>query len=299
MIWQLCAQKEWLENAMSNQNIKGYEDKKKTFYESMKKYAAKDVCLAFSGGTDSSLLLKAAVSCAKEGIRIYAVTFDTVLHPPADLEIAKKVAGETQKQEAKVEIIHKVIHVNELENEKIKYNPVDRCYICKHMLFEKLKAYAKEQGAEIVLEGTNGDDLLVYRPGIRAVKELGIISPLAEAGFTKEEVRRLAGDLGISVASRPATPCLATRLPYGTEIKPEVLQKIGEGEAYIRENGFPIVRLRLHGEILRVELPKEDFERFLKEQEGITAYLKKLGFKYITLDIEGFRSGSMDLYLLD
>lgn len=290
-------QKEWLENAMNNQNLKRYEDKKNAFYESMKKYAMQDFCLAFSGGTDSSLLLKAAASCAKEDIRIHAVTFDTVLHPPADLEIAQKVVKETQKQEPKVEIIHKVLHINELENEKIKYNPVDRCYICKHMLFEKVKMYAKDQGAEIILEGTNGDDLLVYRPGIRAVKELGIISPLADAGFTKEEVRRLAGELGISVASRPATPCLATRLPYGSKINPEVLQKIGEGEIYIREKGFPIVRLRLHGEILRIELPKEDFERFLKEQEEMTAYLKKLGFKYITLDIEGFRSGSMDLYL--
>ncbi len=131
------------------------------------------------------------------------------------MEIASRVAKEA-------DAVHKVVFVNELEQEEIRFNPENRCYLCKKTLFQKLMEYAKEQGISIIMEGTNEDDLHVYRPGLRAIKELGVFSPLAEVGFTKAEVRKLAKELGISVASRPSTPCLATRLPYGTEIKTEV-----------------------------------------------------------------------------
>lgn len=265
-----------------------YEEKRTLLYEKMTEYAKKDVCVAFSGGVDSSLLLKLAKECAdKTGRKVYAVTFDTTLHPTGDLETAKKVARE-------IGAFHKVLLVNELEQEEIRFNPKDRCYLCKRKLFGQLLEYAKEVSAEVVLEGSNEDDLHVYRPGLRAVRELGILSPLAEAGFTKKEVRHLAGERGVSVAKRPSTPCLATRLPYGTEIKLEILEKIAAGEEFLKDAGFWVVRLRLHGEIARIEIPKEKFPEFLEKQDEIVSGLKKLGFFYITLDIQGFRSGSMD-----
>lgn len=264
-----------------------FTEKEEKFFSIMKKYTGRDVCIAFSGGTDSSLLLKAAVECAKKGTKIYAVTFDTVLHPSCDLEIAKKVADE-------MGAVHQVIFIDELEDSHIRYNPADRCYQCKKTLFQKLMAFAEEVHGEAVLEGTNEDDLHVYRPGLQAVRELGVKSPLAEAGLTKQEVRNLAGKLGISVANRPAAPCLATRLPYGAELQPEILRKIEDGETFLKDAGFSVVRLRLHGKIARIEIPVSDFTSFLEKREEITENLKTMGFPYITLDMEGFRSGSMD-----
>ncbi len=270
--------------------MKTYEEKKRDLYEKIKEYTKQDICIAFSGGVDSSLLLMLAKECMKQQKKagnIHAVTFHTVLHPPCDLEIAQKVAKEAGA-------VHKVVFVNELEQEEIRFNPKDRCYLCKKTLFQKLLEYAKSQGISVVMEGTNEDDLHVYRPGLRAIKELGVFSPLAEAGFTKEEVRKLAEELSVSVASRPSTPCLATRLPYGTEIKTEALEKIALGEEYLKKQGFSVVRIRLHGEICRIEIPKADFGAFLEKSQEITEALQKRGFQYITLDIQGFRSGSMD-----
>lgn len=264
-----------------------FTEKEETLFSIMKKYTGEDVCIAFSGGTDSSLLLKVAVDCAKKDTKIYAVTFDTVLHPSCDLEIAKEVAKE-------MGAIHQVIFINELENSDIRHNPVDRCYQCKKMLFEDLMAFAEKVHVATVLEGTNEDDLHVYRPGLKAVRELGVKSPLAEAGLTKQEVRSLAHKLGISVANRPAAPCLATRLPYGADLQPELLRMLERGETYLKEAGFSVVRLRLHGNIARIEIPVSDFAAFLEKREEITEKLKAMGFSYITLDMEGFRSGSMD-----
>ena len=264
-----------------------FTEKEETLFSIMKKYIGEDVCIAFSGGTDSSLLLKVAVECAKKDTKIYAVTFDTVLHPSCDLEIAKKVAKE-------MGAIHQVIFINELENSDIRHNPVDRCYQCKKMLFKNLTAFAEKVHAATVLGGTNEDDLHVYRPGLKAVRELGVKSPLAEAGLTKQEVRSLAHKLGISVANRPAAPCLATRLPYGADLQPELLRMLERGETYLKEAGFSVVRLRLHGNIARIEIPVSDFAAFLEKREEITGKLKAMGFSYITLDMEGFRSGSMD-----
>lgn len=271
-----------------------YEEKKRKLYENMKHYLQEDICLAFSGGVDSSLLLILAKSCVKEQQKksnIYAVTFDTMLHPSCDLNTAKKVAKEA-------EVFHQVLFVNELEQEEIRFNPEKRCYLCKKTLFSKLQEFAKSKGISIILEGTNEDDLHVYRPGLQAIQELGIKSPLAEAGFTKEEVRKLAKELGVSVAERPSTPCLATRLPYGTEISMGVLERIAKGEEYLHTLGFSVVRLRVHGEIARIEIPKKEFESFLKKGGEIIEELKKMGFDYITLDMEGFRSGSMDEKIL-
>lgn len=255
----------------------------------MAEYAARDICLAFSGGVDSSLLLKAAVQAAEHmGRQVWAVTFDSRLHPSCDLEIAGRVAAELGG-------IHRVITVDELEQEEIRNNPVDRCYLCKRHLFSTLKAFAEERGIDRILDGTNEDDMHVYRPGIRALRELGITSPLADLHITKARVKELAAWYGISVASRPSTPCMATRIPYNTPIDYDMLRRIGEGEAYLRTLVGGNVRLRLHGDIARIEVDFAAMEQMLGVKEQAAARLKELGFCYITLDLEGFRSGSMDI----
>lgn len=250
-----------------------------------------DMALAFSGGVDSSLLLKmAADRAAKKGTKVWAVTFNSRRHPSCDLENARKVAGELGG-------IHVILEIDELEMEEIRSNPVNRCYLCKRNLFRTLMAFAKEKGVEVLAEGTNEDDLHVYRPGIQAVRELGIRSPLAETGLTKEEVRRLAAACGISAASRPSTPCMATRLPYGARLDYEILKKIEAGEEILRRMIGGNVRLRLHGQVVRIETDPERFSLALEKREEVVRQLKELGFVYITLDLEGFRSGSMDVGL--
>lgn len=247
-----------------------------------------DVCIAFSGGVDSSILLKTATDQAnKLNRKVYAVTFQTVLHTSADLVNAKNIASKTNA-------IHKVIEINELKNEEIINNPVNRCYICKKTLFSEMMEYARGFGVTIFVEGTNRDDLDVYRPGIAAVKELGVHSPLAELEIRKCEVRELAKSMDLEVASRPATPCMATRLPYNTRITEKVLELIKQGEEYIKTYGYKNVRVRLHGDIARIEIDSTDFIDFLNHKDAIITEMKKLGYRYVTLDIEGFRSGSMD-----
>ncbi|HBE84624.1 MAG TPA: ATP-dependent sacrificial sulfur transferase LarE [Lachnoclostridium sp.] len=262
---------------------------KKRLEQMMAEYAKEDICLAFSGGVDSSLLLKVAADAAgKTGKTVYAVTFDSRLHPSCDLEIAARVAKELGG-------IHKVVSVNELEQEEIRFNPVNRCYLCKNKLFQSLKDYAGEMNIPYIMDGTNEDDLHVYRPGIKALRELGIISPLAELHITKAQVKELASWYGISVASRPSAPCMATRLPYGTEIDYDSLNLIGKGEEFVSSLVKGNVRLRLHKDIVRIEVDKEAMGNLMEKSREIITYLKELGFIYITMDLEGFRSGSMDV----
>jgi len=256
---------------------------------SIRELVKEGVCIAFSGGVDSSLILKIATDAGKEfGRDVHAVTFETKLHPISDVQVSRNVAKE-------MGAIHTIIKVDEFENKELLSNPVNRCYICKKMLFEGLFEFAKNKNLKYVIDGTNADDHKVYRPGIKALSELGVISPLAELGITKAEVREFAKDLSISVASRPSAPCMATRLPYNTEIRFELLKRIEEGEEYIKALGFSIVRLRIHGEIARIEVPTEDFIKFMENKDLVVSKLKSIGFPYITLDLEGFRSGSMDI----
>ena len=265
-------------------------DQKARLEARMRELAAGDICLAFSGGVDSSLLLKAAVDAAEEtGKKVYAVTFDSRHHPACDLEIAGQVAKELGG-------IHQVIQIDELEQADIRMNPENRCYLCKRRLFSCLKEFAEERKITCILDGTNEDDLHVYRPGIQALGELGIISPLAELHITKAEVKALASMYGISVASRPSTPCMATRIPYGMELNYDILARIGEGEAFLREMFSGNVRLRLHKNVARIELDPECLEQAVMKREQVISRLKELGFSYVTLDLEGFRSGSMDLF---
>ena len=252
-------------------------EKREALKQFMAEKAKAPVCVAFSGGVDSSLILKLACDTAKKtGMPVYAVTFHTMLHPACDLEIAERVAKE-------LGAIHKIIQVNEMELEAIRTNPVNRCYICKHHLFATLLDFAKEEGIPCVMDGTNESDLHVYRPGIQALRELGVVSPLAQCGLEKKDVKAFAADLGISVASRPSMPCMA------------VLKRIEKGEDYLRSVFGGNVRLRLHGDIVRIEVDADKFEKAIAERETICRTLKEMGFLYITLDLEGFRSGSMDI----
>lgn len=299
-------------------------EKYKRLQEKISGYVPDGIAVAFSGGVDSALLCKVACMAAGEKNTVYAVTAQTMLHPAGDPDAARQSAEE-------LGALHKLVRIDELAESGIKTNPVNRCYLCKKSIFRKIKELAGKLGAGIILEGTNADDLHQYRPGIQALKELGIISLLAECGLTKTEIRKLAEYLGIPAASRPSAPCLATRLPYGTEISYELLKRIDEGERYLRGLGFYNVRLRAHelmetvnrttrredppGEnadrscgvqedkstekeerkwLARIEVDIEDIPELLGHREELTKLVKNLGFARVTLDLEGFRSGSMD-----
>lgn len=267
-----------------------YSEKCTVLRQLMQTYAKGNVMVAFSGGVDSSLLLKMAGMYAEEqGKKVYAVTAHTELHALQDMQIAKQITEE-------LGAVHIVLELQELEQADIRNNPLDRCYRCKKYLFGKIKEKAEELQALTVLEGTNADDMLVYRPGIRAVEELGIKSPLREAGFAKEEVRRLAKEYGISAADRPSAPCLATRFPYGEFLDRQKLARVEQGEQFLRSMGFYNVRLRVHGDIARIEVDDTDMNQLLGNRKDIINYLKALGYQYITMDLEGFRSGSMDIH---
>lgn len=255
----------------------------------MEQHMEEGICIAFSGGVDSSLLLKIACEIGKKtNHKILAVTFETKLHPHGDLEEARAIASTFGA-------IHKTIPVDEFSDPTILHNPIDRCYRCKKLLFRTLIEYAQQEGYYYLIDGTNYDDKDSYRPGMKALKELGIHSPLLELSITKAQIRTAATALGISSSDRPSTPCLATRLPYGTTLDFKILERIDRGEQYIKTFGFYNVRLRLHQDILRIEVDRCDFMKFIELQDVIVSKLKELGFSYITLDLEGFRSGSMDI----
>ena len=266
-----------------------YADKKKALKKLLASYAKENLILAFSGGVDSSLLLKMCVEASqKTGKKVYGVTAHTSLHPSADLDIAKRVC-----QEAGAE--HIIVHVDELLEAGIERNPINRCYLCKRCIFAKIKELSVSLGISLILEGTNEDDLHVYRPGIQALKELSIISPLAICGITKEEVRKLAAEYDISVADRPSTPCMATRFPYGSLLDYGELKKVEMGEDWLRSRGYYNVRLRVHGDIARIEVDEKDLSKIVEERNDIILKMKELGYAYVTIDLEGFRSGSMDV----
>jgi len=250
------------------------------------------IAIAFSGGVDSSLLLKVACDLGKKSNHsILAVTFETQLHPHGDLEEARNLA-------LNLGAIHKTIVVDEFADPEIMNNPVDRCYRCKKLLFQTFIQYANEQGYHYLVDGTNYDDLNAYRPGMKALSELGIHSPLLELQITKQQIRSLSSSLGVSSSDKPSAPCLATRLPYGTRFDFNLLHRLDQGEQYLRGLGFYNVRLRLHDDILRIEVDKGSFMKLMAYSEEIISYLKELDFTYITLDLEGFRSGSMDIKIM-
>lgn len=268
-----------------------YQEKIQRLKESLSGLLERGLCVAFSGGVDSAVLLQTAEVLRRERKlpkgSLRAVLFMTRLHPPADEEDARQ-------QAAAMGVPLEIVRVDEFSDPEILQNPPDRCYRCKKLLFESLLHFAEKNGLKAAADGTNFDDLSEYRPGLRALKELGIHSPLAEAGLTKEEVRRLAAEYGLRVSSKPSSPCMATRLPYGDRLTPEKLHQAAAGETLLKQKGFPVNRVRIHGNLARVEIPKGEFSRFLEQAEEITVELKALGILYVTLDLQGFRSGSMD-----
>ena len=269
----------------------GYEEKKHALKMYLSELAGKNMALAFSGGVDSSLLLILCSMAAREkGTQLTAITAHTDLHPHGDTDVARRVAEGTGAR-------FEVIELDVLDEAGIRMNPSDRCYRCKHYLFAKLLERAKQLGASYVIEGTNSDDLHVYRPGIKALKELGILSPLAKIGFTKAEVRRLAEETGVPVAKRASTPCMATRFPYNTRLDTKMMALLNDAEAWLRSQGFYNVRLRVHAEITRLEIDGEDMEKLLSCRKDVVERLKAIGLDYITLDLEGYRSGSMDIHM--
>lgn len=248
-----------------------------------------DVAIAFSGGVDSTLLLRMCVEAAqRRGTRVHAFTVHSDMHPLADVSLARKAALEAG-------VGHTVLHVDELEEAGIRNNPVDRCYLCKYALFSKIIKEASGMGIRHIVEGTNEDDLHVFRPGLRALKELSVLSPLARFHITKEEVREMAARKGITVARRPSSPCMATRFPYGTLLSYDMLRMVDRAETHLRELGLSNVRVRVHGDIARIETDPESMGRILEMRSALADDLKGIGVSYVTLDLEGFRSGSMDI----
>lgn len=245
----------------------------------------KRVLVAFSGGVDSTFLLK--VAAEELGEQALAVIAASPFFPTWEQKEAEALAQNIGAN-------YRVITISEEEVQHIAHNPPDRCYHCKHTVFNKFLALAKEEGIDYVLDGTNFDDLNDYRPGMVALKELGIRSPLKEAGLTKEEIRMWSKELGLPTWDKPSFACLVTRLPYGSKITKEKLMQIDKGEELLRSLGLKQFRLRHHGEIARLEVAPEQFSLIWSRREDITAGLKEQGFIYVALDLEGYRTGSMN-----
>lgn len=259
----------------------------KKLYDIIENLLKEKVVLAFSGGVDSALLLKIATSLRKDENDVVAMFFKAPSSTEEDLVNAKNLA-----EEMGVKLFIKDVDI--FVDDHIVNNSKDRCYHCKSHLFKQAIKLKDDLGYGYVIDGTNTDDHKVYRPGLMALRDLGVVSPLNMAGFSKQMVRDLADELNISVAKRPSAPCLLTRFPYGTKITPAKLDRLEKAEAFIRDLGFIKFRVRDHSNIARIELTPEDFMAFIEKKDQVIKEFKNLGFSYVTLDLEGFRSGSMD-----
>lgn len=243
------------------------------------------VLVAFSGGVDSALLC--AVAYAALGDRMLAVTIHSPVESSESIEVAKTLA-------AQVGFEHRVIEYNDLDNPAFAANPPERCYICKLARFERLIEYARREGFDTLIEGTNADDMEDYRPGRKAVLELGIQSPLLELGFSKSDIRALLKALGLPIWDQPSAPCFATRFPYGSPVTLEGLQQITKGETFMKSLGFDIVRVRHFGDTVKLEVEPAQFDKIVTYREKILAFFTQLGFLYITADLTGYRQGSLN-----
>lgn len=243
------------------------------------------VVVGLSGGVDSTLLTKVAHDTLSD--RCLAVIGKSEAFPEGEIEEALRLA-----QQIGVRV--RVVPTHELQNPLFQVNRPDRCYHCKTELFGVLRRVADEEGIAWIADGTHADDTRDYRPGMRAAKEQGVRAPLLEAGFTKADIRALARHLGLPIWDKPSFACLSSRFPYGTLITRELLQKVDRAERYLRELGFRQVRVRHHDTILRIEVEPHDFERVLQHASAIVAHMKSLGYLYVTLDLEGYRSGKMN-----
>ncbi|PHO07817.1 TIGR00268 family protein [Thermoanaerobacterium thermosaccharolyticum] len=258
-------------------------------YENLKNYIKElgSAVIAFSGGVDSTFLAKVCKDVLNDSC--LAVTATSSTYPEREFKEALELAKE-------IGIRHKIIKSEELEIEGFSKNPIDRCYYCKSELFSKLKKVADDEGIEYVLDGTNADDTGDFRPGRRAAKELGVKSPLLECGFTKDDIREMSKRLGLPTWNKPAYACLSSRFPYGQEITSEKLSMVEKSEEYLLNLGFVGFRVRHHGDIARIELNPDQINMMLDEniRKKVVSKLKEIGFKYVSLDLEGYRTGSMN-----
>ncbi len=245
------------------------------------------VLVAFSGGVDSTFLAKVALERLHDNAQ--AVTAWSEHYPEFHPE-------ELQQLVDALNIQHHMFIYDEFTIPHFQENSVERCYHCKRHLFTHFMCIAAEQELQHVIDGSNADDVDDFRPGMRALQELGIRSPLKEAGLTKAEIRQLSKQLELPTWNKPSMPCLATRVPYDVDITPEALRMVGEGEAFLRQHGFVQVRVRHHDSVARIEVLRNDMKRMFEEQldEQIVSRFKEIGYHYVTLDLQGFRSGSMN-----
>jgi pyridinium-3,5-biscarboxylic acid mononucleotide sulfurtransferase len=241
--------------------------------------------IAFSGGVDSTLLAKVALDVL--GDKAIAVTARSETYTKSELEDAIELAK-------KIGIRHEVIVSEELDIPEFSHNPANRCYYCKKELLKKLKEIAETYGFKNVIEGANFDDTDDYRPGMMAVDELGVRSPLKEAKLTKSEIRDLSKRFGLPTWDKPSAACLASRFPYGSEITREKLNVVGEAEAFLKSLGIRQLRVRHHDQIARIEVAEKDMDILIQNRQQIVSELKELGFKYVTMDLQGYRTGSMN-----
>jgi len=241
--------------------------------------------VAFSGGVDSGLV--AAVAARALGPRSLAVTAVSPSLPPGELDAARDLAG-------RVGIRHRSVRTREVERDAYLANGLDRCYHCKSELYGVLGRVATQEGLPVVVSGTNVDDLGDFRPGLQAASEWEVRHPLVEAGFTKADVRAGSKELGLPTWDKPASACLSSRIAFGVRISVEELSRVGRAERALKELGFRQVRVRVHGDLVRVEV--DDVERLASPgvRERVVETLKGLGYRYVTLDLEGFHSGSMN-----
>lgn len=251
----------------------------------------KNALVAYSGGLDSAMVLWASLKALGRN-QVLAVTSLSESYATGEKEAARKIAEELGLPEKR----HRFIVTAEMNNENYVKNPIDRCYWCKHTLYKDLVEIAQKENLAVIFDGTNLTDASDYRPGLKAAREMHVVSPLRETGLTKDDIRRIARENGLSFAEKPASACLASRIPYGTSITPERLRMIDLAETAVREAGFQGFRVRYHHDVARLELRPRDLPRLMddKVKNILVAKIKQAGFKYVAVDLEGYRTGSMN-----